>query len=148
MEGEEILNDSFLSIFKNINQYDIDYSFKAWLRKIVIHKSIDAFRKNKKYKEIHSQVEIEKIPPEDEVSIVEKDDDILSVIQLLPPAYRTVFNLYVMDDYKHHEIAELLQISVGTSKSNLSRAKGKIKKIMLSQKKYKSLKAKGYGRFL
>jgi RNA polymerase sigma-70 factor (ECF subfamily) len=65
---------------------------------------------------------------------ISPEEDMLPVIQKLPPAYRMVFNLYVMEEYKHHEIAELLDISVGTSKSNLARAKIKLREMILGER--------------
>jgi RNA polymerase sigma-70 factor (ECF subfamily) len=64
--------------------------------------------------------------------------DVLQVVQQLPPAYRMVFNLYVMEEFKHREIAEKLSISIGTSKSNLARAKVKLQSMLLKQEKFKS----------
>ena len=128
-EAKEMLNDAFLKVFKNLKTYDRKLPFKAWIRKIIINSAIDHFRKNKinkidtcELKAIH-----EYKPDDDLFKQLYDNKDMLPIIQQLPPAYKVVFNLYVMEEYKHHEIAELLSISVGTSKSNLARAKSKIK---------------------
>lgn len=127
----EILNDGFLRAFTKIHQYDTDYPFKPWLRKILIHAAIDYHRKYYKTEE-----------PETKAYFAEKGtatynlaldklayNDLLLLMQQLPPTYRLVFNLYVIDGLSHQDIAEQLNISVGTSKSNLARAREKLKLI-------------------
>ena len=137
-EALEILNDGFLKIFRYIDRYDSAYPFKVWLRKVIANAGIDYYRaqKNKlsfsELTEIHSEME-DNVP----MPTISNKEDMLPVIQQLSPAYRLVFNLYVMEEYKHHEIAEKLGISVGTSKSNLARAKAKIKKAMLQNRDQK-----------
>lgn len=133
IEAEEIYNDAFLRIFKNIDKYDSSYPFKVWMRKVVIHSAVDYFRKFKKHNQVISQDSLfEYADPT--LPIIDKSDDVLPIVQQLPPAYRMVFNLYVMEEYKHQEIAEMLDISIGTSKSNLARAKNKLKTLWLQQK--------------
>jgi RNA polymerase sigma factor (sigma-70 family) len=122
-EAEEILNESFFKVFSKIDQYDENNEFKKWFRSILINTSIDYHRKYKKLKTISSE------KPES----LEVDhntawegllyEDLLKVIQLLSPGYRVVFNLYAIDGYKHQEIAEQLNISVGTSRSNYAKAR-------------------------
>ncbi len=131
LEAEEVFNDGFLKAFQHLDKYDSAYPFKPWLRKIIIHSAIDYFRKHKKHQVL--------IPFENETElttpvIIDQEEDVLPIVQQLSPAYRLVFNLYVMEEYKHHEIAEMLGISVGTSKSNLARAKVKLKSLWLQQK--------------
>ncbi len=143
VEAEEILNDAFFKAFSKIDQFDEDYDFKKWFRTIIINTSIDYFRKHKKLKLQFS----------DEIISDETADnfgwdkllyeDILKKIQLLPPSYRVVFNLFVIEGYKHHEIAEQLNISVGTSKSNLARAKQKMQALL---KKRAELNSFYYGK--
>jgi RNA polymerase sigma-70 factor (ECF subfamily) len=125
-EMEEIIDDSFLKVFQNIEKYDYTTSFKAWFRTIVIHTTIDYYRKSLKYAH---QVDI------DEVDVIDLNDDvinkisaeeILSLVQQLPPSYRIVFTLYVVEGYNHREIAEMLGIKEGTSKSNLQDARRKL----------------------
>lgn len=96
----------------------------------MIHASIDFFRRNEKYQD---QCEIS--PFVKEVSVpdshsVLSEQEILRLVQLLPPAYRMSFNLYAIEGYKHHEIAEMLGITVGTSKSNLAKARNKLKEML------------------
>ncbi|MBC7921853.1 MAG: RNA polymerase sigma factor [Ferruginibacter sp.] len=136
-EALEILNDGFLKVFTRIDKYDPARSFKGWLRKILINTALDHYRKHRRQyqTEQHSVGESGATQFVDAAGNVLNRlayEDLLALVQQLSPAYRTVFNLYVMDGYSHEEIAEALEISVGTSKSNLSKARanlqGKIKK--------------------
>lgn len=120
-EAQDNLQDSFLEIFKRIKQYKGKGSFEGWMKRIVINKAIDRYKKEIKktsYEEKHAED-----PVEIDENLNIPLDQILSCIQNLPTQYRLVFNLYVMDEYSHKEISEMLSISIGTSKSNLHRAK-------------------------
>jgi RNA polymerase sigma-70 factor (ECF subfamily) len=126
-EAQEVVNDGFIKVFMNINQYDKSRSFKGWFRKILINTAIDNFRQNKNH---YNQMELGEIQISNfDDDIVDKmsEEEILNLVQGLPQAYKIVFNLYVLEGYKHHEIAKILNISVGTSKSNLSKARNKLK---------------------
>lgn len=135
-EAIEILNDSFIKVFKKIKDYN-DYSFKGWLRRIVINTASDHYRKNKKHlyhKDIESQEALTVIDTEtvdDQISY----DELLQAVQQLPPSYRNTFCMYVIDGYKHEEIAEMLNVSVGTSKSNLHRARACLRE-MITRRDY------------
>lgn len=134
-EALEILNDAFLKIFLKINQFDNSYPFKPWLRKIVVNTAIDYYRKNSLR---IVDISLDNIPEEsyfDPFDHLENENDMLPIIQELPPMYRMVFNLYVMEEYKHQEIADKLNITVSTSKSNLSRAKAKLRTAWLKNAK-------------
>ncbi len=134
-EAAEILNDAFLKVFRKLDQYDHDYPFEAWLKKIIVHQAIDHYRRQLrkptlvKWKEATKKILYQPAFPDQS-----EDTDMLRYIQQLPPAYRTTFNLYVMEGYKHHEIAEKLNISSSTSRSNLSRAKELLKKLIKKNK--------------
>ena len=135
-EALEIVNDSFLKVFNRLDQYDPSFPFKAWFRKILINSAIDYFRKFHKNPGHLGLAEIADLQDSGlTLYNISPEDDMLPVIQKLPPAYRMVFNLYVMEEYKHHEIAELLSISVGTSKSNLARAKMKLREMILGERR-------------
>lgn len=120
-ESQDNLQDAFLTIFKKIKQYNNKGSFEGWMKRIVINTALQRYRKSSVLDVIKDDdvaddfVEIET----PSVSL----DFLLEIIQELPDKYRLVFNLYVLDDFSHKEIAEMLNISVGTSKSNLSRAR-------------------------
>ena len=131
-EALEIVNDSFLKVFNRLHQYDPSFPFKAWFRKILINSSIDYFRKYQKHPKFFELDEIGDLKDAKSTRYnISPEDDMLPIVQKLPPAYRMVFNLYVMEEYKHHEIAAMLDISVGTSKSNLARAKVKLRELLL-----------------
>jgi len=137
-EAVEILNDAFLKTFTNLDKYDVAFPFKGWLRRILINSAIDYHRKNSKLVkclEINAAREVahEEMP----MPTLSPNEDVLPILQKLSPEYRLVFNLFVMEDYKHHEIAALLGISVSTSRSNLVRAKQKLR-ILLEKKSSKS----------
>jgi len=137
-EAEEVLNNGFLKIFKKINQYDPAYPFESWLRKIMVNTSIDYFRANERQlKFIHLDENLSGAIDNTDIPIMIDDDvDCLPIIQSLPPQYRIVFNLSVMEGYKHDEIAEKLNISASTSRSNLVRAKEKLRKTIIENKLY------------
>ena len=133
-EAVEILNDGFMKVFTKISLYNPNRSFKGWIRRILINTAVDAYRQN------HKHYFAEDISVLEHEAVVNNVVDqlnyevLIQLVQDLSPAYRTVFNLYVIDGFTHEEIAEQLQISVGTSKSNLSKARanlqGRIKKII------------------
>ncbi|MEO6346328.1 MAG: RNA polymerase sigma factor [Aquaticitalea sp.] len=120
-EAQDNLQDAFVTIFKKIDQYKSKGSLEGWMKRITINTALQCYRSVGVF-EIISEEQIE------DVSIEIDDDNIgidylLQIIQELPDRYRLVFNLYALDDYSHREIAEMLDISIGTSKSNLARAR-------------------------
>ena len=118
-----------MKIFTNLKKFDLSRPFKPWLRKILINTCINNFRK----KRISFAVDLEEAKNQvtsDEILSGISYNEILDMIRKLSPAYRTVFNLYVIEGYKHEEISEMLDISVGTSKSNLSKAKKNMQLIL------------------
>lgn len=133
-EAVEILNDAFLKVFLALDKYNSQLPFRPWLHKILVNTAIDYLRSNKgfsTYIEL-SKIEEPKTIPQDFYPS-EQSTDLLLIVQQLPPAYRAVFNLYVMEGYKHKEIAALLGISESTSKSNLTRAKEKLRRLLEKQ---------------
>ncbi|MBN8694981.1 MAG: sigma-70 family RNA polymerase sigma factor [Bacteroidetes bacterium] len=135
-EAKDILHEGFLKVFNNLRGFNNTGSFEGWVRRIMVNTAIDHLRKNKQNYLIVSTVHAndrsvnaaaEEVEEDDLLSHIEKED-ILKAVQELTPAYRTVFNLYVIEEYTHKEIAEMLDISEGTSKSNLSKAKFNLKK--------------------
>ncbi|MCE7864671.1 MAG: RNA polymerase sigma factor [Bacteroidetes bacterium CHB5] len=122
-EAKEVVNDGFLKIFDKIAQYKADLPFKGWLRKIMINASIDQYRKELRHSH-HAPVEYaHRVHAEPEAVSNLSHEELIILVQKLSPAYRAVFNLYVIDGYTHREIAKLLGISEGTSKSNLLKAR-------------------------
>lgn len=131
-DAADVLNDGFLKVFNNIEKYDPSKPFKAWLGRIITNTAIDHYRTNLKFSD-HDDVSIhENVGNGAEVYDQLAYKDLLVLIQGLSPAYRTVFNLYAIDGYSHEEIAELLKISVGTSKSNLFKARQKLQEKLLA----------------
>jgi RNA polymerase sigma factor (sigma-70 family) len=130
-EAAAILNDAFMKVFDNIKSYDIERPFKPWFRRIVINTSINHYHKHKKEKE-RKVVELHEnnIPGNEDIISGITYREMIEMVQLLSPAYRTVFNLYVIDGYTHEEIASQLGITVGTSKSNLFKAKQNLRTIL------------------
>ena len=125
-EAQDNLQDAFVTIFEKIKQYNNKGSFEGWMKRIVINTALQRYRKESVLDVIKEDTIIEKIV---EVDVTETPSlsYLLHIIQQLPDRYRLVFNLYVLDGYSHKEIAKLLNISVGTSKSNLSRARNLLK---------------------
>lgn len=121
-EAQDNLQDSFIAIFRQIKKYKGKGSFEGWMKRIVINKAIDRYKKELLKRPLDTHITSEEsVEIEEHLNI--PLDQILGCIQNLPTQYRLVFNLYVMDEYSHKEIAKMLSISVGTSKSNLHRAK-------------------------
>jgi RNA polymerase sigma factor (sigma-70 family) len=132
-EAIEIVNDGFMKVFTRLDKYSKGLSFKGWLRKIMINSSIDYFRRNEKH---YHSLDISHLHYEsNDDNVLDKlsEADIIGAIQRLPPSYRMVFNLYVIEGYKHEEIAAMLNISDGTSKSNLAVARQKLKKMLVME---------------
>ncbi|MTI32764.1 sigma-70 family RNA polymerase sigma factor [Cytophagales bacterium RKSG123] len=127
-EAEEIAHDGFLKVFSKIKQYDANFGFKSWIRRIFINSAIDYFRRNRKHYEHDDLEEARGMESFNDNAIDQlAAQEIMLLVQDLSPSYQMVFNLYVMEGYKHHEIAEQLGITEGTSKSNLAKARNKLK---------------------
>ena len=128
-EAEEILQDGFLQMYKFIAQYKKTGSFDAWLRKIMINCALMRYRgKTQLYQFTPLTDDHNALIAADDLSGKLDERELTRLIQRLPPAYRMVFNLYVFEGFKHREIALLLGIAEGTSKSNLSDAKALLRR--------------------
>ena len=131
-EAAEILNDGFMKIFTNIGKFEQDKPFKPWLRQILVNTAINHYRKEQR------ALKFQDIAYGDQEADVEHTfssisyQEMLDLLKKLPLSYRTVFNLFVLEGYKHEEIANMLGISVGTSKSALFKAKELLKKYLNS----------------
>lgn len=129
-EAQEIVNDGFMKVFTRLDKYNDSLSFQGWLRRIIVNSAIDFYRRNEKH---HNHLDIvhasDVSSSADSISqLTEKE--IMEAVQKLSPAYKMVFNLYVVEGYKHDEIAQKLGISPGTSKSNLAKARLKLQKML------------------
>lgn len=132
VEAEDILQDAFVLAFKNMNTYDGTGALGAWLRKITVNKALEQYRKNKSIRILKEHIVLEKSLVYDDDSILNQLslEDLLCKIQALPVGYRTIFNLYAVEGYNHREIAQLLGISEGTSKSQFSRARQQLMQLI------------------
>ena len=120
-EAQDNLQDGFILILKKIELYSFKGSFEGWLKRVMINNVLQQYRTQTFLSLVN-----EDVPDDVEIEIDSEEislDYLLKIIQELPDRYRLVFNLYVIDDYSHAEIAEMLSINIGTSKSNLSRAR-------------------------
>ncbi len=133
-DAKDVFQEAFVLVFQKISQYKFEGSFEGWMKRIFINKLIEALNKKKKETFFLDVFDPEKdIIEEDAMEIIPiSQEKLLEYIQALPDQYRMVFNLYVFEKMKHREIAVLLHISEGTSKSNLNRAKGILQKKILS----------------
>lgn len=125
-ETDEIINEGFLKVFTHLDRYDPTQPFKAWLRTILVNTAVDYYRKNQKWATMLSLDDLEVVDWNDDVIAAISAQEILAMVQQLPPACRMVFTLFVVEGYSHREIADLLTIQEGTSKSNLRDARRKL----------------------
>ena len=132
-DAQSIMNNGFLKIYTNIKKYNLEYDFKPWFKTIMVNTAINHVKKMKKFS---SETELDHAishPSSEDILSKINFDELIRTIQALSVGYRTVFNMYVLDGYKHEEIAERLGISVNTSKSNLSRAKAKLREMIANK---------------
>ena len=135
-EAADILQDGFLKVFAKLEAYNYEGSFEGWIRRIIANTAIDQLRKRKNdfilLQEDQSLEDFAELIEEDlgEEEVEFKPDQVLAAMHELSTAYRTIFNLYVFENLTHKEIADKLDISVGTSKSNLAKAKRNLAKIL------------------
>jgi RNA polymerase sigma-70 factor (ECF subfamily) len=139
MEAEDVMQEAFLSAFEKINTYSGNVSFGAWLKKIVVNRSLDALGMRKAvFEDIDSHAEIRDESHEDAAyneELATKVEEVKAAIERLPEGYRVILSLYLIEGYDHDEIAELLHISSSTSRSQLSRAKQKLVSELKNRKK-------------
>lgn len=121
-EAKDNLQEGFIRVFKKIKQYRFEGSFEGWMRKIMVNTSLQKYRGRLKMNLVYELEEFREHAPENASDLV-TEKDLLQIISELPPRYRLVFNMYAIEGYSHKEISEMLGITEGTSKSNLSRAR-------------------------
>jgi RNA polymerase sigma factor (sigma-70 family) len=138
-DAMEVLNDAFMKVFDNIVKFDQEKPFKSWFRRILVNTALDRYRQNKKFILIAdydiSEMDIE-IEPDYPAKM--EASEILHLLASIPELYRVIFNLYEIEGYSHDEIAGMLDIAPGTSRSHLSRARAMLRKL------YGELKTKPY----
>lgn len=129
-EALEVLNDGFMKVFTKLETFDTEKPFQSWFRRILINTSINQYHKSQKHKNNLPIEEGAQVAGENSILSQLSYEEMIKLIQELSPVYRTVFNLHVIDGYSHEEISEALQISVGASKSNLSRARANLRAML------------------
>ena len=132
-EAREVLNDAFLKVFQSIDRYDEAFTFNAWLRTIVVRTAINYYHKHLKDIVLCDLTEGLDVSVEDDYLSRMAAEEVLVMVQKLPTSYRLTLNLFALEGYTHPEIAEMLGISVGASKSNLSKARAKLKQLMTNE---------------
>ena len=135
VEAEDVMQEAFLKAFTKIDTYEGKVSFGAWMKKIVINRSLDQLKKRKvKFEELN-----EKIPDEEPVGISISEiqmEKLKKAIGQLPDGYRVVLTLYLLEGYDHEEIAQILNISNGASRSQFLRAKMKLREMLHKEELY------------
>lgn len=135
-EAQDVLQIGFIKVFEKLHLFNSDGSLEGWIRKVIINTALDQIRKNKKFE---SNIDIDlvdyQLPSENENVLGQLSvNDLLKIIQAMPPGFRTVFNMYAIEGYSHQEIADQLNISINTSKSQYSRARVYLQKIIIEEK--------------
>jgi RNA polymerase sigma-70 factor (ECF subfamily) len=130
-DADDVFQEAFIQIFQKINTVEKPEALGGWIRRLTVNTAINFYNKNKKFTAVSGY---EKVVEEDgshtELLSQLNAEEILKLVTRLPEGYRMVFNLYVIEGYKHEEIAEMLQVSVGTSKSQLFKAKNMLKEML------------------
>ena len=142
-QAKDFLHDGFLKVFMNMEKFTQQGSLEGWIRRIMVNNILDHLKKNKKIYSTDNSEQFENMDLEEEDFLENENteniskEEIMEKVQQLPTAYRTVFNLYVMENFSHKEIAEQLGINEGTSKSNLAKARIHLRRV-ISQMIYKN----------
>lgn len=134
--AEDILQEGFMKIFDNLKKFRYEGSLEGWMKRIMVNTALNHYRANLKHF-YHKDVEdySESIPSQDTISDNLEVQDILAVVQKLPPGYRSVFNMFDIEGYSHKEIAEKMGISENTSKTQLLKARKLLRKMLLDYEK-------------
>ncbi|MCS6929288.1 MAG: RNA polymerase sigma factor [Saprospiraceae bacterium] len=131
-EAEDICQEGFIRVFRDLSQYDGRGPLEAWMRKVFVNTALQHLEKQRRRIQTEGLDGVD-VAEETEMPLLEETppaDRLIALLQQLPPGFRTVFNLYVLEGYTHAEIAEILGISVGTSKSQLLRAKAHLRRLL------------------
>ena len=131
-EAEDLLQEGFLKVFMDLKQFKGNGSFEGWIRKVIVNVALQHLRRKKEIFNTSTRITFENIPEEsneyEEIILQFSKEEMLRKLKQLPEGCQVIFNLYVMEELSHKEIAEKLDISVGTSKSQLSKARTLLKK--------------------
>ena len=126
MRAEEAMQDAFLSAFDKLDEFKGEVTFGAWLKKIVINKSLDYLKKDKMYDKMASTDDLSILEEVEEIDLTEQIEAIKKAMDLLPENYRVIFSLYYLEGYDYEEISEILEMSNTNSRVMLNRAKNKL----------------------
>ena len=138
-EAEDLMIKGFTKVFKKLAQFKSDGSFQAWVRRIMVNECLEYLRSNKS---MYLEIDLEKADMKAGYALLPQNlevEDLMKMIEQLPTGYRTVFNLFALEGYSHHEIAQMLQISVNTSKSQLSRGRKLLQHYLLQNEKERKI---------
>lgn len=123
-DAEDVFQDGFVKVFRNLKNYKGQGSFDGWIRRIIINTAVDSYKKNRP---LQQQSNYEDLPESEATTVQESTnlqaEDLLNILNMLPDGYKIIFNLYAIEGYSHKEIGEMLSISESTSKSQLHRAR-------------------------
>jgi len=138
MDAEDMLQDAFIKVFEKINQFKNEGSFEGWIRKIVVNTALKKYTVSRYSKELFDK-DIDGFEEHYQADAAAfsnlSEKEILSLINALPDGYRIIFNLYVIEGYRHEEIAEMLRINSGTSRSQLAKARAMLQKQIIAAQK-------------
>lgn len=133
-EAQDILQDAFIKVFDKLDSFRFNGSFEGWVRRIMVNTALNNCRKsNYKYENIGIEDYQDKVVSSKAISWL-SEQELLAIIQQLPDGYRMVFNLYIIEGYSHKEIAEMLEISENTSRSQLAKARKWMQNVLEKQK--------------
>lgn len=130
MKAEEAMQDAFLSAFEKLDEFKGEVTFGAWLKKIVINKSLDYLKKDKMYQNAESADSLQMFSEEPEIDLTERIEQVKKAMDSLPENYRIILSLYYLEGYDHEEISEILDLSYANSRTMLNRAKNKLIRIL------------------
>jgi len=129
-DAKDILNEGFIKVFRYLHRYKVGTSLYGWIRRIMINTSIDYYRKEVRHRTEDLEHAYDTQSKEADAISKYSAKEILALVQKLPPSYRAVFNLYAIEGYSHREVAQQLGISESTSRSNLVKARAKLRKLL------------------
>lgn len=130
MIAEEAMQDAFISAFEKIDEFIGEVTFGAWLKKIVINKSLDYLKKDKIYQKTEEVESLKIIEEVEEIDLSEQIQEVKNAMNKLPENYRIIFSLFYLEGYDHEEISEILNLSYANSRTQLNRAKAKLISIL------------------
>lgn len=135
-EAQDVLQIGFVKVFEKLHLFNNEGSLEGWIRKVLVNTALDQIRKNKKFDDNVDLSKVDYSMATENENVLDQlsANDLLKIIQAMPTGFRTVFNLYAIEGYSHQEIADQLNISINTSKSQYSRARVYLQKIILEEK--------------